>query len=73
MEKRRMDTLKHGDQFTSADGDHYTYVRLDGASSGVHHVVDRNGKSTMFAGCAEVILGWNEKGWFAIEREMRRA
>lgn len=66
--KRRMDTLKRGDKFTSADGDHYTYERVDGASSGAHHVVAKDGRKTLFAGCAEVEDGWNELGWFAKER-----
>ena len=73
MSLRRMDSLRKGDQFTSADGGHYTYDRVDGALSGVHHVTEKGGRQTMFAGCAEVEMGWNELGWFAKEREAARA
>jgi hypothetical protein len=68
-----MDTLKKGDKFTCASGDHYTFDREDGASSGVFHVTQSTGRKTCFAGCAEVEDGWNELGWFAKEREARRA
>ena len=64
-------TLKKGDKFTSADGDYYVYERVDGVSTGVHHVVGRNGRATMFAGCADVEPGWNDLGWFAKERAER--
>ena len=47
-----MDTLKHGQQFTCASGDFYTYLRRDGALSGVHHVRRHDGHDTTFAGCA---------------------
>lgn len=69
--KQRVDTLARGDQFTSADGGHYTFIRQDGALSGVFHVVEKGGRETSFAGCAEVEMGWNEKGWFAKERIAR--
>lgn len=58
-----MDTLKHGQQFTCASGDFYTYLRRDGALSGVHHVRRHDGHDTTFAGCAEVTLGWEGPGW----------
>lgn len=66
--KRRMDTLRKGDKFTPAYGGHYTYERVDGASSGAHHVIAVDGRKTMFAGCAEVELGWNELGWLEKEK-----
>lgn len=67
--KVRVDTLKKGDKFTPAYGGHYTYERVDGASSGVHHVTDaKDGRGTMFCACAEVELGWNELGWLEKER-----
>ena len=69
--RRRVDALRKGDRFTSADGGHYEYEREDGVSSGVHHVVRRDGSRTAFAACAEVEPGWNELGWFAKERATR--
>jgi hypothetical protein len=51
----RMDTLRRGDRFIAIDGDGYTYDRVDGASSGVHHVTCDDGARTSFAGCAEVV------------------
>ena len=71
IELHRVDTLKKGDRFTSADGNHYTWIRPDGACSGVIHVTKRDGTETAFAGCAEVELGWNDLGWFAKERAAR--
>ena len=68
IERRRVDTLKAGDKFTCASGDHYTFDRVDGALSGVFHVTQSTGRKTSFAGCAEVEMGWNELGWFAKER-----
>ncbi len=55
--------LTKGATFTAAYGGHYTYDRVDGASSGVHHVTGVDGKPTMFAGCADVVPGWHAKGW----------
>jgi hypothetical protein len=49
----RVDTLKRGDRFVASDGLIYTYVRPDGALSGVHHVEGPSGEKTSFAGCAE--------------------
>ncbi len=69
--KRRIDSLSKGDKFTCASGDHYVFERVDGALSGVFHVVDSDGRKTSFAGCAEVELGWNDLGWFAKERRER--
>lgn len=70
--KVRVEELQKGERFTCASGDHYVYERVDGASSGVHHVVGKDGRKTSFAGCADVVRGWNDKGWFQIEREARR-
>jgi hypothetical protein len=50
-----MDTLRRGQRFSDIDGGVWTYVRRDGALSGVHHVENDQGKRTMFAGCAEVV------------------
>jgi len=58
QQRYRMDTLTPGQKFTCASGNMYTYVRRDGALSGVHHVRSASGRDTMFAGCAEVTLGW---------------
>lgn len=52
----RVETLRDGDFFLAMDGQEYTYVRVDGAYRGVHHVVDTRGNGTSFAGCAEVVL-----------------
>lgn len=65
--KVRIGTLRKGTAFTCASGNHYTYEREDGASAGVHHVVGRDGTRTMFAGCADVTLGWSEVGWMFSE------
>ena len=60
-----IDSLRAGAQFTAADGAHCTYERSDGANSGAHHVRRADGTATLYAGCALVTLGWNERGWFA--------
>ena len=49
----RVETLKRGDKFRAIDGMVYTYDRVDGASSGVHHVTSITSGPTSFAGCAE--------------------
>lgn len=51
----RVDTLKKGDMFVAIDGCQYTYDRVDGACSGVHHVIGDTDEKTSFAGCAEVV------------------
>jgi len=51
-----VDTLRKGQRFLAYDGCAYAYDRVDGASSGVHHVTGDNGHRTCFAGCAEVVL-----------------
>jgi hypothetical protein len=52
----RVDTLRKGQRFIAYDGVTYTYERIDGALSGVHHVTDGQGRRTCFAGCAEGVL-----------------
>ena len=52
--KVRVDSLRAGDRFRSIDGEVFTYERVDGASSGVHHVSNAS-ERTAFAGCAEVL------------------
>lgn len=52
----RMDTLSRGDRFLDCQGSEWTYVRRDGALSGVHHVRNARDEKTCFAGCAEVVL-----------------
>jgi hypothetical protein len=52
----RVDTLQRGDRFQCMQGGTYTFERVDGALSGVYHVVQDDGFRTCFAGCAEVIL-----------------
>ena len=49
----RIDTMRKGDVFTDICGDVWTYVRRDGVSSGVCHVMSPGGVVTCFAGCAE--------------------
>lgn len=49
----RIDTLRRGDRFVSIDGEEWTYIRIDGALSGVHHVGNDAGERASFAGCAE--------------------
>ena len=56
-----IDSLRAGAQFTAADGVHCTYERRDGANSGAHHVRRSDGSATLYAGCALVTLGWNER------------
>jgi hypothetical protein len=59
----RMDTLRVGDRFTPHQGGHWTYLREDGALRGVHHAVRLDGYASTFAACAEVELGWLDRGW----------
>jgi hypothetical protein len=54
--RARIDTLHHGQRFLAYDGRTYTYLRKDGALSGVHHVLSEAGESTCFAGCAEGVV-----------------
>ena len=51
----RVDSLRKGERFLSIDGARFTYVRPDGALSGVHHVVGDDGVTTCFAASAEVV------------------
>lgn len=51
----RIDTLRRGQRFLDIEGTAWTYDRIDGALSGVHHVHNVKGASC-FAGCAEVLL-----------------
>jgi hypothetical protein len=51
----RVDELSRSDAFTCINGQRWTYVRKDGALSGVHHVRREDGFESSFAGCAEVI------------------
>jgi predicted SnoaL-like aldol condensation-catalyzing enzyme len=52
----RVDSLNRGSRFICMQGGSYTYVRVDGALDGVHHVERDDGYKTTFAGCAEVLL-----------------
>lgn len=49
----RVDAMRRGDKFSDIGGNVWTYVRIDGALSGAHHVVSPTGERTYFAGCAE--------------------
>ena len=50
----RVDTLAPGQRFIDIQGSMWTYLRRDGALSGVYHVKNAEGHLTAFAGCAEV-------------------
>lgn len=51
----RVDTLAKGRRFRCIQGQEWTYERLDGALTGVHHARRSDGFTSAFAGCAEVL------------------
>lgn len=61
MSRVRVEKLKTGQKFTPAYGGHWTYERAFFDAAGV--CVREDGHRDMFANCAEVTLGWHEKGW----------
>ena len=64
MSRVRVDSLSKGERFTAAYGGNYTAEgRTHGGTGGAFCVIDREGKHTDFAGCAEVTIGWHERGW----------
>lgn len=52
----RMDSLKKGQRYRDMVGRTFTYEAVDDKYSGAHHSLDEDGKDTVFAGCAEVVL-----------------
>lgn len=59
-----MDSLGKGERFTPAYGGNYTAEgRSHAGAGGAFCALDKDGKHTDFAGCAEVSIGWQEKGW----------
>lgn len=68
-DRARVDALQPGAKFTSAYGGHWTYERPH-ASVGVFSCVRADGRLGLFAGCAEVTLGWHERGWLEGGRQL---
>lgn len=61
-ERVRVDALTAGTKFTPAYGGRWTYERRH--ADGLCGVCVRDdGHRDIFAGCAEVTLGWHERGW----------